>query len=85
MLQNKKDVKIAYQKKLKDNLIGRLILNDKKILEINSINRRIGRKAIEIDKIQLTTDGKNSSPLLIKDFSYSFNHIIFKFIFCCFL
>jgi len=32
--ENEKDVKNALQKKLKDNLIDRLILNDKKILDI---------------------------------------------------
>ena len=45
LLQNKKDVKIAYQKKLKDNLIRRLILNDKKILDIiNSVKSIIRLK-----------------------------------------
>ena len=32
--ENKKDIEKAHQAKLKDNLINRLILNDKKILEI---------------------------------------------------
>ena len=43
--ENIKDVKNAYKKNLKNNLIERLILNDKKILEIiNSIKKIIRLK-----------------------------------------
>ena len=43
--ENKKDIKKAYKKKLKDNLVSRLTLNDKKILDIvNSIKRIIKLK-----------------------------------------
>ncbi len=43
--ENKKDVKIAYKKHLKNNLIERLILDDKKILNIiNSIKKIIALK-----------------------------------------
>ena len=43
--ENIKDVKNAYKKNLKNNLIERLILNDKKILEIiNSIKKIIKLK-----------------------------------------
>ena len=34
LMENKKDIKKANEKKFKDNLINRLILNDKKILDI---------------------------------------------------
>ena len=38
--ENKKDVKNAYKRGIKDNLIQRLVLNDKKIIEItNSIKK----------------------------------------------
>ena len=38
--ENKKDIKNAYKKKLKNNLIKRLILDDKKISDIiNSIKK----------------------------------------------
>ena len=43
--QNKKDIKNSYKKKIKDNLVQRLILNNKKILEItNSIKKIIRLK-----------------------------------------
>ena len=43
--ENLKDIKIAYKKKLKDNLVKRLVLNNKKILDIiNSIKRIIKLK-----------------------------------------
>ena len=43
--ENKKDIKNAFRKKLKDNLIERLILNDKKILNlINSVKKIIKLK-----------------------------------------
>ncbi len=43
--ENKKDVKNAYKKGIKDNLIQRLILNDKKIIAItNSIRKIISLK-----------------------------------------
>ena len=43
--ENKKDIKNAFRKKLKDNLIERLILNDKKILNlINSAKKIIKLK-----------------------------------------
>tara|TARA_Y100000741_G_scaffold310223_1_gene253889 strand:- start:530 stop:1780 length:1251 start_codon:yes stop_codon:yes gene_type:complete len=43
--ENQKDIKNAYKKKLKDNLIKRLILDDKKILDIiNSIKKIIKLK-----------------------------------------
>ena len=43
--ENRKDVKNAYKKKLKDNLIKRLILNEKKLLDIiNSIKKIIKLK-----------------------------------------
>ncbi len=43
--ENKKDIKNAFRKKLKDNLIERLILNDKKILDlINSVKKIIKLK-----------------------------------------
>ena len=45
LMENKKDIKKANEKKFKDNLINRLILNDKKILDIvNSIKRIIKLK-----------------------------------------
>ena len=45
MNENKKDVDNAYKKKLKENLIQRLILNDRKILDItNSIKSIIKLK-----------------------------------------
>ncbi len=43
--ENKKDIKNAFRKKFKDNLIERLILNDKKILDlINSVKKIIKLK-----------------------------------------
>ena len=43
--ENKKDLKLAKQKKLKDNLLNRLLVNEKKILEIiKSINNIIKLK-----------------------------------------
>jgi len=43
--ENKKDVKNAYKKGIKDNLIQRLVLNDKKIIAItNSIKKIISLK-----------------------------------------
>tara|TARA_B100001142_G_scaffold328256_1_gene387911 strand:- start:816 stop:2066 length:1251 start_codon:yes stop_codon:yes gene_type:complete len=39
--ENKKDIKIAYKKKIKHNLIQRLILDDKKILDITSSIKQI--------------------------------------------
>ena len=43
--ENKKDVKSAYKKGIKDNLIQRLVLNDKKIIAItNSIKKIISLK-----------------------------------------
>ena len=43
--ENKKDVKHAYKKGIKDNLIQRLVLNDKKIIAItNSIKKIISLK-----------------------------------------
>ena len=43
--ENKKDVQNAYKKKIQENLIDRLILNDKKILDmINSIKKIIKLK-----------------------------------------
>ena len=39
--ENQKDVKNAYKKKIKNNLIQRLILNDKKILDIVSSIKKI--------------------------------------------
>ena len=43
--ENSKDIKNAYKKKLKDNLINRLILDDKKIFGItNSIKKIIKLK-----------------------------------------
>ena len=43
--ENQKDIKNAYKKKLKDNLIKRLILDDKKILDIiDSIKKIIKLK-----------------------------------------
>ena len=43
--ENSKDIKNAYKKKLKDNLINRLILDDKKIFGItNSIKKIINLK-----------------------------------------
>ena len=43
--KNKKDLKLAKQKKLKDNLLNRLLVNEKKILEIiKSINNIIKLK-----------------------------------------
>ena len=45
LMENKKDIKKANEKKFKDNLINRLILNDKKILDIvNSIKKIIKLK-----------------------------------------
>ena len=45
LMENKKDIKKANEKKFQDNLINRLILNDKKILDIvNSIKRIIKLK-----------------------------------------
>ncbi len=45
LIENKKDVKNAYKKKIVDNLIQRLILDDKKILEIlKSIKKIINLK-----------------------------------------
>ncbi len=45
LIENKKDVISAYKKKLKNNLIERLILNEKKILDIiNSIKKIIKLK-----------------------------------------
>ena len=43
--ENKKDVKSAYKKGIKDNLIQRLVLNEKKIIAItNSIKKIISLK-----------------------------------------
>ena len=43
--ENKKDIFFAYKKKLKENLVKRLILDDQKILEIqNSIKKIIKLK-----------------------------------------
>ena len=43
--ENKKDIQNAYKKKVKENLIERLILNEKKILDIiNSIKKIIKLK-----------------------------------------
>ena len=39
--ENKKDIQNAYKKKLKDNLIKRLVLNDQKILDIISSIKKI--------------------------------------------
>ena len=43
--ENEKDIKNAYKKKIKENLIGRLVLNEKKILDIiNSVKKIIKLK-----------------------------------------
>ena len=45
LIENQKDIRNAYKKKLKNNLIKRLILNDEKILDItNSIKKIIQLK-----------------------------------------
>ena len=38
--ENKKDVKLAINKKIKDNMIQRLILDHKKLNSIKTINKR---------------------------------------------
>ncbi len=42
-------------------------------LEINSLTRRIGKKAIEIEHLCLTTNELNNSKEILSDFTYSFS------------
>ena len=49
--ENKKDIKNAQRKKIRDNLIDRLILNDKKILNIIYSLKKIIKLKDPVDKI----------------------------------
>ena len=66
--ENSKDIKNAYKKKIKNNLIERLILNDKKILDItNSIKKIIKLKdptSIILERWK-TPNGLNISKISI--------------------
>ena len=42
-------------------------------LEMSSVSRRIGKLAIEAEDLMVTADGQPNSPVLLKDFSYSFS------------
>ena len=42
-------------------------------LEMCSVSRRIGKLAIEAEELMVTTDGTPEGPVLLKDFTYSFN------------
>lgn len=42
-------------------------------LEMSSVSRRIGKLAIEAEDLMVTADGQVDSPVLLKDFTYSFS------------
>ncbi len=45
----------------------------KQTLEIHSLSKRIGKIAIETEALRLTIDGKEKSPVLFDEFTYSFS------------
>ena len=66
--ENKKDIKNAQRKKIRDNLIDRLILNDKKILNIIYSLKKIIKLKDPVDKILekwKTPSGLNISKISI--------------------
>jgi len=42
-------------------------------LEMSSVSRRIGKLAIEAEELMVTADGSLDSPVLLRDFTYSFS------------
>ncbi len=49
------------------------VKQNKKLLDMKYLKRRIGKLIIEADNIKITNNGKENGDILLKEFSYSFN------------